>query len=118
VSERSIAELSARRETEGYPAAAGGRIGGRQIPVRTPKFDSKLRAEIAQAVAELERLRGSGDEDGERSYESRLAYLRRIAESNGVDLEDLADRRDATGPQPETAEAQDVQDWESEGGAP
>jgi len=85
--------------------------------VDTPKFDAELRTEIAQAVAELERLRGSGDEDAERSYESRLAYLRRIAESNGVDLSDLADHRDGAGPQLEAAEPQDVQDWESEGGA-
>lgn len=85
----------------------------------TPKFDAALRTEIAQAVAELERLRGSGDEDGERSSESRLAYLRRIAESNGVDLKDLADHRDGAGPVPETAEAQaqDIQEWETEGGA-
>ena len=83
----------------------------------TPQFDAELRSEIAQAFAELERLRGSGDEEGERSYESRLAYLRRIAESNGVDLSDLADHRDGAEPQPEAAEPQDIRDWESEGGA-
>jgi len=85
--------------------------------VDTPKFDAELRTEIAQALAELERLRGSGDEDGERSYESRLAYLRRIARSNGIDLSDLADHHDGPGPQPEATRPQDVQEWESEGGA-
>ncbi len=83
----------------------------------TPKFDAELRTEIDQAVAELERLRGSGDEDGERSYESRLAYLRRIAQSNGIDLSDLADHRDGAGQQPEATEPQSVQGWESDGGA-
>ncbi|HZP49617.1 hypothetical protein [Actinocrinis sp.] len=83
----------------------------------TPKFDTELRTEIAHAVAELNRLRGSGDEDGERSYESRLAYLKRIAESNGVDLSDLVDQRDGAAPQPDAAKPQDIQDWESEGGA-
>jgi hypothetical protein len=87
--------------------------------VDTPEFDAELRAEIAQAVAALERSRGSGDEDGERSYESRLAYLRQIAENNGTDLSDLADHRDDARPQPEAAgpqDVQDVQDWENEGG--
>ena len=86
----------------------------------TPQFDVELRTEIAQAVAELQRPRGSGGEDGERSYESRLAYLRRIAESNGVDLSDLADHRDGAGPQPGPSNHRtcgDVHDWESEGGA-
>lgn len=79
----------------------------------TPEFDAEMHTEIAQAIAELERLRSSGDEEGARSYESRLAYLRRIAESNGIDLGVPTDRHEAAQPQPEVAEPRAVLDGDS-----
>lgn len=79
----------------------------------TPEFDAEMHTEIAQAVAELERLRSSGDEEGARSYESRLAYLRQIAESNGVDLSAPTDRHEPAEPQPEVAEPQVVLDGDA-----
>jgi len=81
--------------------------------VDTPEFDAEMHTEIAQAIAELERLRSSGDEEGARSYESRLAYLRQIAESNGVDLSAPADRHEPAQPQSEAAEPQAVPDGDS-----
>ena len=57
-----------------------------------PEFAADLRGKVAAALAELDRLRGVGDEEGVRSYENRLAYLRRTASGNGVDILDLLAR--------------------------
>ncbi|HEU5425784.1 MAG TPA: hypothetical protein VFU74_02875 [Actinocrinis sp.] len=54
-----------------------------------PEFAADLRGKVVAALAELDRLRSAGDEEGVRSYENRLAYLRRIASINGVDILDL-----------------------------
>ena len=51
-----------------------------------PEFTADLHQEFAAALAELERARGAGDEEGVLAYESRLASLRRIAADNGVAL--------------------------------
>ena len=54
-----------------------------------PEFAADLRGKVAAALAELERARGAGDQEEVRSYENRLAYLRRTASGNGVDILDL-----------------------------
>lgn len=67
-----------------------------------PEFAADLRGKVVAALAELDRLRTLGDGEGVRSYENRLAYLRRIASGNGVDILDLlagAAGTEVTGPE-------------------
>jgi hypothetical protein len=61
--------------------------------METPEFAAHLRAAFMASCAELERFRHLGDEEGVGSYESRVAYLRRIAAANGIDLPDPPDAR-------------------------
>jgi hypothetical protein len=76
--------------------------GRRWDRVDMPEFAADLRGKVTAALGELERARGAGDPEGVRSYENRLAYLRRTASGNGVDILDLLARAagaEVTGPE-------------------